>query len=612
MQLSASLTLLALLAAPHRPAVASGRPAALTAAALRRRLARNEVKAAGGGRSLYGRTGGTPASSPTSGGYGGNRGGNIGAVHHVDAGGGNAAMNIYGVTLVRDDRDDDSIAYQDCEPVNVAFEVLEDELGVDVLAGLDGTKVVQWTVGLFMHMSKPQGGSLPPIVAVNAGLGGRRLQGKDSDEANGGGGPGSVIGGDVDPYAGGDFSLEENGGGDGDASPYRDGGAAAATVPPALPLAGTATFAATDAVTLDYRKYGTGFDAYLLDERGAVVVGPAYFTMNGNACLGAAVDVKQVKGAAAGYGLVRMEAAQRKRRKAPGSGTAGAQGGAGVSGIGGEKSNGSTGGMLATYLLETDKAKYDHGERVVVTYDIEPDMGAGGLDDGLDSGKVRRLAQDTRTGQGGGEDRQLQSEACVDVATNCRTDRCEDYTERKLLRCQQTCGLCESVSPSQSPIAKTTTTTAATTAVPDAPPADTTAAATQAPPADTTAAATAATTTIDMGAGPEEEVDMTGEIIGRIDPTEEEIVVIDPTDVTLYTIAVFMQNARSQGGKLTPKVAVPLCARPPCAAADVLRGTVEFQADNELGPAGNENGYSVWVLNGAGGEVAGPLDFVVL
>ena len=90
------------------------------------------------------------------------------------------------------------------------------------------SKSDEWSIGLYMHMADPQGGALPPIVSLKP-----EFEGRGSTK-------GSVT-----------FSRN--------AVPSMGG------TDPSWPL--------------DTLAYGTGFDVWLLDEKGAAIIGPEWFTL---------------------------------------------------------------------------------------------------------------------------------------------------------------------------------------------------------------------------------------------------------------------------------------------------------------------------------------------
>lgn len=129
-------------------------------------------------------------------------------------------LSSSGITLSQSIGDDD---------VGVQFEV-SPEYYVDSQVSLNLTNVDSWSVGIYMHMSDPQGGALPPIVSLKPDM----EYGRDSSMS------GSVtFGSDVVQFMEGSD--------------------------PSWPL--------------DTIEYGTGFDVWLLDENGAAIIGPEWFVL---------------------------------------------------------------------------------------------------------------------------------------------------------------------------------------------------------------------------------------------------------------------------------------------------------------------------------------------
>jgi len=454
MKLSASLSFITLLSSQDLSGAAHRHTAP---AILERRLRRKEQAAAAGrGSSRRGdEDTGAPATVHLH--------GNLGKTHSDATAdrGSNAATNTHGVVLVRDDGDD-SLTYEYGEQIKVRFEVVEDEIDREVLRTLDVNSVGKWTVGLYMRMARP--GPDAPIVSVvpkfekatgrglqrgggkageitTAGLGGTVAGGR------GGGGSGrgkaassvdSVNSADSSGYSSVaspadslalsedlvDFVHEDGTDVEGlgeDNSPYQDGfDVFSAVTTPDLPLAGTATFAAasTAASKLDVTLYGTGFDAYLLDQDNNAIVGPAEIRMAPGAAAATAGTLGAGRGnggggrpAAESYGLVKFANAQKKRKKKTAGMSALGVATLGLTTLGhGTGKNGapilSTAGSLGTYILETDAPTYPSGAAITVTYDIHPDLGATGTG-GRQGGKVgrgsrARRAKAIKMGRGNG------------------------------------------------------------------------------------------------------------------------------------------------------------------------------------------------------------------
>lgn len=172
------------------------------------------------------------------------------------------AAAYHGITL-------DESKYIYGTPVSVSFE-LNNQLNIssELLMGLNVSRVDDWELGVFMRMADPQGGSLEPIFAVKpaivgTGVNSRRLQ------AVGVGGNEMMVPLIMTAKAESDI-LESLSTAVGESSEL---------LLPTLDYTGSAKIVTTDAITLDPNLYGTGFDVYLLDERGAAILGPATFYM---------------------------------------------------------------------------------------------------------------------------------------------------------------------------------------------------------------------------------------------------------------------------------------------------------------------------------------------
>lgn len=111
-----------------------------------------------------------------------------------------------------------------------------------------------------------------------------------------------------------------------------------------------------------------------------------------------------------------------------------------------------------------------------------------------------------------------------------------------------------------------------------------------------------------------EEEDAPGEQQPELEPIvdmaleEEEETVIDSSDITLYSICVFMKMSHPQGGTLDAILKEPLC--PPdkasCSPEEISSGIIEVPTtDLDLLEFGT--GYDVWLCDGSGDGVAGPV-----
>lgn len=131
---------------------------------------------------------------------------------------------------------------------------------------------------------------------------------------------------------------------------------------------------------------------------------------------------------------------------------------------------------------------------------------------------------------------------------------------------------------------------------------DTTTAATSA--ADQTATTSTEEPNVDMGAG--EELSL------GYDPQPE----IDEGDVTLYSMGIYMRMANPQMGALRPLYSVPFCPvgeGEECTktAEELQAGEFTFSTDLfDLKKTGT--GLDVWILNGAGHGIAGPVTFYII
>lgn len=259
----------------------------------------------------------------------------------------------------------DATEYEYGAPVAVTFELTNDLVPTDVLETLKVDNKGKWTVGLFMRMADPQGGSLTPIVSItpniDCGVNRRALQGEGVVDQDAGGRVPAA--GQADPMG---AYMED--------PPLPD-----PSVIPNLDCVGEATFTASHTAlsVLKDIEYGTGFDVFLLDEDGGAIIGPATFYMV-KAGSPAAVAVASGKGQSGKkkpqHPLLQYSQGQTK----PATGGVGAQsygeGGAGI-GSGTGKDGGmiiSTDASLANYILTTNKLFYDMGNNVVVTYDLRP------------------------------------------------------------------------------------------------------------------------------------------------------------------------------------------------------------------------------------------------
>merc|ERR1712032_153279 len=102
--------------------------------------------------------------------------------------------------------------------------------------------------------------------------------------------------------------------------------------------------------------------------------------------------------------------------------------------------------------------------------------------------------------------------------------------------------------------------------------------------------------TVDMDMG-------TVELVLEPDP------MIDEDDVTLYRLGIFMHMSNPQGGQLEPLLDYSLCPQP-CTTPpnELMTGTMTFEIEALPDPHPLTLGqYDVWVLNGEGDGIAGPV-----
>jgi len=84
---------------------------------------------------------------------------------------------------------------------------------------------------------------------------------------------------------------------------------------------------------------------------------------------------------------------------------------------------------------------------------------------------------------------------------------------------------------------------------------------------------------------------------------------IDENDVSLYRLGVYMRMSNPQAGQLEPLLDYPFC-RQPCTTPpdELMTGTWEFEIKDLPDPHPlNLGKYDVWVLNGEGDGIAGPV-----
>merc|ERR1712232_470555 len=84
---------------------------------------------------------------------------------------------------------------------------------------------------------------------------------------------------------------------------------------------------------------------------------------------------------------------------------------------------------------------------------------------------------------------------------------------------------------------------------------------------------------------------------------------IDENDVTLYRLGIYMRMSNPQAGQLEPLLDHPFCEQP-CTTPpeELMTGTWDFEIKKLPYPHPMTLGeYDVWVLNGEGDGIAGPV-----
>ena len=294
----------------------------------------------------------------------------------------------------------DYLEYPFGSPVALSFNLTNDlQIDEEILMGLNLSNVDRWTIGVYQRMARPQGGALPPIakvvpVIVDLGaapspaaaparaLRSRELQGQARTPV--GAGPKKN-----DTDAGEAYEILA-------VVPPAD------APPPSLNYMGSATITGAMTSNLKPKNYGTGFDIYLLDEKGAEIIGPATFFLVMTKAMNDAVEAETAR--VPNNKLAKLDD-RKKRAKAskgekPGRGEGKYDNDADedpkTAGLG----SGTDGSMvvattpkLADYFLNTTEEVYDRvvTSTVVVNYDLEPGLGV-----------VRRRMQNNGNGNGNG------------------------------------------------------------------------------------------------------------------------------------------------------------------------------------------------------------------
>jgi len=97
--------------------------------------------------------------------------------------------------------------------------------------------------------------------------------------------------------------------------------------------------------------------------------------------------------------------------------------------------------------------------------------------------------------------------------------------------------------------------------------------------------------------------------MGNVELGLEPEPMIDEDDVTLYRLGIFMRMSNPQGGQLEPLLDYPFCPQP-CTTPpnELYTGTLSFEIEALPDPHPLTLGqYDVWVLNGEGDGIAGPV-----
>jgi hypothetical protein len=323
-------------------------------------------------------------------------------------------------------------------------------------------------------------------------------------------------------------------------------------------------------------------DVYLLDENGCAIIGPATFYMIETAEMieAAANEEKAKKGKGKhSHPLAKYGIKKKKKKSFTASGKKDkVMGGAPDKDLG--KGSGGNGRMilgdasapLAEYVLHTLSTEYVLGDTVTVRYDLSPEV--------VIEGARMRMLQRNKFGtngrgnrNGGGINGGRNGSGNGNGGSNGNGNGN---------------GNGGSSGGGSNPEEEETTTTTSTID-------------------STTTTTTPELDTSTGGADPDDEDD--GTII--MVETEPEI---DLQDKTLFSLGVYMRMAHPQGGDLAPIVSVPFCTDPDnCGKTDeeLAAGDLTFDS-NDLNVDKNGSGYDVWILNGAGGGVAGPFTFYIV
>ena len=440
--------------------------------------------------------------------------------------------NDNGITL-------DQVEYSYDDPITVKFDLTNDYVADDVLANLDLTTMGDWTVGVFMRMANPQGGDLEAITSavptiinnavddatVEAELFGevtsRRLRAPRRVQGNSGNsnGKGKTKTGPTTPSSSVGDSLFDDGGTDATEAPPVVG----TQDLPNLDYTGNAIITDTSWKTLNEKRFGTGFDVYILDQNGAAIMGPGtFYIIKTEDQIEADAQVeKGKKNELAKNGLMKFNHAKTKhsydKTTGKGSGKSPAADLGLASGVDGQAIISSDQGNLAEYTLLTDAEFYDVGNTVItVTYDISQ-----GVDADIIARRRMLKGKNSNNGNGNKPETTTTTQAtspATSVSSSSSTASTGNGNGNGNGNKPETTTTTQATSPATSVSSSSST---ASTATPD----DGT------PLFETTTTPT-----------PDAQVDMTA---GEASDVDYEDVEIDATDVTLYSLGVFDRMVRS-------------------------------------------------------------------
>lgn len=226
------------------------------------------------------------------------------------------------------------------------------------------------------------------------------------------------------------------------------------------------------------------------------------------------------------------------------------------------------------YELTTDKEEYETGENIIVSYNIiaAPAAPAGGVPT---SESRRILKKKKKNGQNGGEE---EEEPEIPEGFGEVVELTEDDAASKP----------QPEVTADEPVEESTE-----GPVPDQ------------PEPETIIQPDPSLYVDEEGTG-EQQVEMAAPDDLALEEEEES----DPSDITKYSLGVFMKMANPQGGKLPPLYQVPLCATESCSAEDISSGEITIAVDS-LDTSKYGIGYDLWLLDGSGDGMAGPVFFSI-